>query len=699
MATRRPTAINEKRRASEHSGGISRDVPGRGVTVVIYLFLVGISLAVFAQTIRHDFVNFDDDMYVYNTPVIQAGLTIKGMALAFISPHAGNWHPLTTISHMLDCQLYGLKAGGHHATNIILHAIAVLLLFRLLRQMTGAVWKSAIVAALFAVHPLHVESVAWVSERKDVLSAVFFFLMLDAYGRYARGVSITRYMMVALLFAAGLMAKPMLVSTPIVLLLLDYWPLRRFEQSFPTSEKARISKAGNQRRALRLLLLEKIPLFTLSAVACVITFVLQKRAVGAIPPLPFAWRLQNAFASYLIYVWKTLWPTSLAVFYPHPNDTLAMWEVIFAILLLLAMTAAVIVFRGQRPYLLTGWFWYLVMLVPVIGVVQVGEQGHADRYTYLPHIGLFVLVVWFAAGVAAVRRSRSRLTVTTAVAALVIFALAWTAFIQTSYWRNSETLWTRALAVTADNDVAHNNLGYLCIDHGDLNKAISHFQTAARIRAGKRNAHYDLGSAFVQMNLADAVARKGESDEAMAHYDEAIRLQPDYANAYYNRGNVLFAKGRTDEAIADLQKSLQIQPHDADAHTALGNALLRRRSRREAIAQYEQALTLAPEDPHSRNNIAWVLATSSDTSIRDGTRAVEFAQQAVQLSAGREPRFLRTLAAAYAESGRFPEAVGVAQQALAIARMQGKPDIATRLDQDLVLYRGYVPLRENSPGE
>jgi protein O-mannosyl-transferase len=697
MTVRRPTANNKKRQAPEHPDGLARNVRSRGITVVIYLFLAGISLAVFGRTIRHGFVNFDDDLYVYNIPAIQAGLTIKGMALAFISPHAGNWHPLTTISHMLDCQLYGLNAGGHHATNIILHTIAALLLFGLLRQMTGAVWKSAIVAALFAVHPLHVESVAWVSERKDVLSAVFFFLMLDAYGRYARAASITRYMVVALLFAAGLMAKPMLVSAPIVLLLLDYWPLRRFEQSFSTSEKGRISKAGNQRCVIRLLLLEKIPFFTLSAVACVITFVLQKRATGAIPPLPFLWRVQNTFVSYVIYAWKTLWPTDLAVFYPHPNDTLAIWEVIFAILLLLAITAAAIVFRKERPYLFTGWLWYLVMLVPVIGLVQVGEQGHADRYTYLPHIGLFLLAVWLVADVTTVRQSRARFA--TAAAVIIIVALACAAFVQTSYWRNSETLWTHALAVTADNDVAHNNLGYLCVDQGELDKAISHFETAANIRSGKRDAHYDAGSAFMQMNLADALARKGQPDEAIVHYEEAIKLQPYYADAYYNRGSVLFAKGQIDEAVADWEKTLQIQPSYADAHTGLGNALLRKGSSREAITHYEQALALAPEDPHCRNNIAWVLATSSDASIRDGAKAIDLADVAVALSGGREPLFLRTLAAAYAESGRFSEALAAAQQAAAIARMQGKTGLANRLNKDLMLYRGHLPLREDSLGD
>ena len=686
---------NNKRQFGDRPSGLPRGVRSRSITIVIYLFLAAISLAVFGQTIRYDFVNFDDDLYVYNAPAIQVGLTIKGIALAFTSPHARNWHPLATISHMLDCQLYGLKAGGHHATNIVLHTIAVLLLFRVLRQMTGAVWKSVVVAALFAVHPLHVESVAWVSERKDVLSAVFFILMLDAYVRYARAASITRYLAVAVLFAAGLMSKPMLVSVPAVLLLLDYWPLRRFEQPSSTKGKAKILKSGNQRHVIRRLFLEKIPLLVLSAGSCVITFVLQKRAIGAIAPLPFLWRVQNAFASYVIYVWKTLWPTRLAVFYPHPNNTLAIWEVILAIGFLLAITVAAIVFRSERPYVFTGWFWYLGMLVPVIGLVQVGEQGHADRYTYLPHIGLFLLAVWLAADVTAVRQSRSRFAVATAV--VIIVALAWAAFIQTSYWRNSETLWTHALAVTSDNDFAHNNLGYLCVDRGELDKAISHFETALRIRSSRQDTHYDVGSAFVQMNLADALARKGQSDEAMVHYEEAIKLQPNYADAYYNRGNVLFAKGRIDEAIADWEKTLQIQPNDADAHTCLGNALLRQGSLKEAIAHYEKALALAPEDPHSRNNIAWVLATSSDASIRDGARAVKFAREAVELSNSEDPKFLRTLAAAYAESSRFSEAVLTAKRGVQTATAQGKSAFANVLERDIALYREHIPLRELSP--
>jgi tetratricopeptide (TPR) repeat protein len=289
--------------------------------------------------------------------------------------------------------------------------------------------------------------------------------------------------------------------------------------------------------------------------------------------------------------------------------------------------------------------------------------------------------------------------VTTVAAVLIVLALAWTAFVQTSYWRNSEILWRHALAVTADNDVAHNNLGWYIVSvTGEQDEAISHFESAARIRSGKRDPHYDLASAFVQMNLADTLARKGRSDDAMVHYEEAIRLQPNYADAYYNRGNVLFAKGRIDEAIADWEKALQMQPNDADAHTSLGNALLQKGSLREAIAHYVTAQALSPEDPHSRNNVAWVLATSSDSSIRDGARAVGFAQEAVQLSGGREPRFLRTLAAAYAESGRFSEAIAAAKQAAVIATMQAKPDMAKRLEKDLVLFRGNLPLRENPTG-
>jgi tetratricopeptide (TPR) repeat protein len=697
MKARRRKANHRKRQSDRRPETLTSGFHNRIITVGIYLLLAGLSLAVFSQTSRYDFVNFDDDMYVYNAPAIQAGPTLNGLLAAFTSPHARNWHPLTTVSHMLDCGLYGLNAGGHHATNVVLHTIAVLLLFRVLRQMTGAFWKSAIVAALFAVHPLHVESVAWVSERKDVLSAVFFFLMLNAYARYARTPSITRYVVVTALFAAGLMSKSMLVTVPIILVAVDYWPLGRFDQIASKTGKTQILESKARRRIIQRLFLEKLPLLLLSAAVSIITFVLQKRAAGSIPGLPFLWRAENAIMSYVIYAWKTLWPTRLAVFYPHPNDTLAPWEVFLTIGFLLAVTCAAIIFRNKRPYLFTGWFWYVVMLVPVIGVVQVGEQGHADRYSYLPSIGLFLIAVWAAGDIVGVGQVKLHRRAAIAVAAAIVVALACTAFTQASYWRNSETLWTHTLAVTDDNDVAHNNLGYLCVDRGELDKAMSHFEAASRIRSNKLDPHYNLGSAFVEMNMGDALARKGQPDEAMVHFAQAIKLQPDYAEAYYNRGNVLFAKGKIDEAIPDFQKALQIQPDDADAHTGLGNAHLRKGSIKEAIAHYKQAIALATNDPHSRSNLAWVLATSSDASIRDGAKAVELAKQAVSLSAGRDPLFVRTLAAAYAETGRFSEAIAVVQQAAAIAKMQGKTALASLLEEDALLYRGHVPLRRGFP--
>lgn len=673
-----------------------REVATRPLTIFIYLLLVGITWSVFGQTLAYDFVNFDDHIYVYDTPEITRGMSANGVVAAFTRPHAHNWHPLTTISHMLDCQFYRLRAGGHHFTNVVLHTITVLLLYRVLRQMTGGssqtgnIWQSGVVAALFAIHPLHVESVAWVSERKDVLSGLFFVLMLGAYVRYARAPSIGRYLAVAVLFAAGLMSKSMLVTAPFVLLLLDYWPLSRFERPLVAS-KGKTAHRWNQGPAIPRLLLEKIPLLVLSAAACVVTFVLQKQEAGAIPPLPFAWRAENAFTSYVTYLWKTFWPTRLAVFYPHPNNSLPIWEVMLAIAFLVAITAAAIGLRKQRGYLFTGWFWYLGMLVPVIGVVQVGEQGHADRYTYLPQIGLFLMVVWGAAELSVYARLKPHFVATTAAA--IVVAFGWTAFVQRTHWKDSETLWNHALAVTSNNDVAHNNLGFLCADRGDMDKAISHFEAALRIRASKPERHYDLGSAFVQMNLGDALARKGRPDEAILHYREAIKLQPNYADAYYNLGSVLFAKSEIDEAIAQWQRTLELEPNYADAYTGIGNALLQRGLLKEAISHYEKAREIAPQDPHSRNNLAWVLATSPDASIRDGSRAVKLAQEAVDLSGGKEPRFLRTLAAAYAEDNRFGEAISAAKQGFEIASAQGDLALAEKIRADVALYRIRTPLR------
>src|SRR5205085_6710848 len=433
-----------------------RQTSARSQAVLVYLSLTAITWLVFGQTLKHDFVNFDDHVYVYENPLVTRGLTISGTVGAFTHAHARNWHPLTTISHMLDCQLYGLNAGGHHFTNLALHTIAVLLLFRVLRVTTGTLWPGAVVAALFAIHPLHVESVAWVSERKDVLSAVFFMLTLSAYVRYARAPSPGRYFMVAIIFTLGLMSKPMLVTVPFVLLLLDFWPLRRFDK---VPLKSRGAIVGGLNRKPSYLFLEKTPLLLLSGLSCLVTIWAQDQTTGLLEQLPFTWRLNNALVSHLEYVWQTFWPTRLAVFYPHPNNALSIWQVMLATTLLLAISAMAIVLRKKRPYVFAGWFWYVGMLVPVIGIVQIGEQGHADRYTYLPHIGLFLLIVWTAADLATAWRFRRehRWLVATATIAILSYGTA----VQTSFWKNSEALWNHTLSVTSNNDFAHNNLGFL----------------------------------------------------------------------------------------------------------------------------------------------------------------------------------------------------------------------------------------------
>jgi Flp pilus assembly protein TadD len=695
----------------------SKKVPSsRFEPFFVCLALVAITWLVFGQTLRHDFVNLDDHTYVYENPQITQGLTADGLIGAFTHAHARNWHPLTTISHMLDCQLYGLQAGWHHFTNVMLHTLAVLLLFLVLNQMTGAFWQSAFVASLFAIHPLHVESVAWVSERKDVLSALFFMLTLGAYVRYVRTPSVGRYLLVALLFAFGLMSKPMLVTLPFVLLLLDYWPFGRIG-----GQKAEVESR------LRRLIMEKIPLFALSAFSCAATLLAQIYSTETLEQLPFVWRLNTAAVSYVAYIWQMFWPARLAAFYPHPNDQLPFWQVLLAIAFLISVSLFAILSRKERPYIFTGWFWYVGMLVPVIGLIEAGEQARADRYTYLPQIGLYVLITWGISDLVAAitthksgsrfvtseaqlatrgsrgirtngREHRGYKSLCVAVATAIIIALSWCAFVQTSYWKNSETLWNHTLAVTTDNDVAHNNLGHLFLRRNELDSAISHFEAALEIRSRTTAAHYNLGGALIENNLGTALARKGRLIEAISHYQKAVKLRPDYGDPYFNLGSVLFQQGRTDEAIAQWQKALATQPNDAGFHTALGSAFLKKGLHKDAIAEYEHATRIFPRDFVARNNLAWLLATSSDASIRDGKRAIELAEQTVQLSSGKDANYLRTLAAAYSEVGRFSEAIAVAQQAATLAIMQGKSDVANRLKKDLVLYQEQVPLRETSKG-
>jgi tetratricopeptide (TPR) repeat protein len=625
-------------------------------TVGLCIALAVLTWLVFGQTLRHDFINYDDPRYVYENTKITSGLSFGGIAWAFTHTHGMNWHPLTTISHMLDCQLYGSKAGWHHFTNVLLHSAAAMLLFLALQQMTGAFGRSAFVAAVFAIHPLRVESVAWIAERKDVLTGVFFMLTLLAYVRYVRAPSVARYLVVTTVFAFGLMSKPMLVTLPFVLLVLDYWPLGRVSlRSAKACQERPRSEVDEEwslvcGRFLKLVL-EKIPLIALSAISSVVTFFAQHAALGWTGQLPMLSRINNAIVSYVTYIWQMFWPAKLVVFYPHPEHRLPAWQIIVALAILLAITAMVVVLRKKRPYLITGWLWYLGMLVPVIGIVQVGWQAHADRYTYLPQIGLYILITWAVADLTvAWHRQREILSTATAI---IIGLLSWHAWIQTSYWRDSETLFKYTLAVSPNNDVAENNLGIVFLGKGQLNEAISLLQAAVALRPDNSAAHE---------NLAKALLQKGQVSDALVHYRKLLELQPDNIEVHNIVGTVLVQQGQIRDGVEEWQKVLAIQPDN-------GNAM---------------------------SNLAWVFATAPDDSLRDGAQALHLAEGAMRISGGRISILFRTLAAAYAESGRFSEAIQTAQRGAELANSQGNPSLAAELQGNIALYQTGQPLRDPS---
>ncbi len=686
---------------------------------------------------------------------------------------------------MLDCQLYWLKPAGHHLTNLLFHVTNSLLLFLLLRGLTGAVWRSACVAALFALHPLHVESVAWVAERKDVLSAFFGLLSLLAYARYTQAAAAPLvphtsriihhprsffYLLALAFFAMGLMSKPMLVTWPCAMLLLDYWPLRRFELA-----------------TLWRLVLEKVPFFALSAASCVVTFAVQK-AWGAVVPLehvPLGLRFLNALVCYFGYIWKLVWPTDLAVIYPYVRS----WppgDVIVSMLVLVAITFLAFWQRKARPFLLVGWAWYLGTLVPVIGLVQVGNQAMADRYTYLPAIGLFLMLVWGIAEIIGSRPGRRAVVALSATAMLTACSLLTQA--QVMVWQNTETLFQHALAVTTNNFVAYNSLGFyfstqreadkakryfraalavnpvcqfaweglasVLIEQGKLDEAISDCQAALQLNPGMAQAHGTLGLALI---------KQGKTNEAVAQYSEAIRLRPDYAPAHYNLANALAAQGQIEQARQHYQESLRSDPSSPDAHNNLAYMLARQGKLDEAVSQFKAALALRPAlwnahygladaldkqrnyeaaakefsevlrlkpdhaQAHYRlavtlnrtgkiieamqhyratllrlpdfapalDRLAWILATSPNPQLRDGAQAVELAERACKVTEYKQPIMVGTLAAAYAEVGRFPEAVNSVEKAHSLAQALGQKDFARRSQQFLELFGASRPYHDS----
>jgi tetratricopeptide (TPR) repeat protein len=563
---------------------------------------------VFGQTLHHEFINFDDDVYVYANPTVAQGMTLNGIGWAFTHRHGNNWHPLTSLSHMMDCEMHGVAPGGHHLTNVVLHAMTAIVLFLALRSLTGAFWASAFVAAVFAIHPLRVESVAWVAERKDVLSGLFFALTLGAYGRYVRRLgapdraSAARplssiigpltsgdYWLALLLFTLGLLSKPMLVTLPFVLLLLDYWPLYRLQGS------ASIARLSTAKR----LVCEKIPFLLLSAASCVATLLAQQDLLAAAQRLHLSlfWRVANAFVSCAVYVRQMLYPHGLAAIYPHPGNHLSLGTVSICVAVLSLITVAVVWWRGKRPYLLVGWLWYLGMLVPVIGLLQVGNQARADRYTYLPQLGLYVMVAWGALDLCG--RWRGRRIVLAAAAGVVLTALLILAHVQTRYWRDSVTLWTRTLDCTSENCFAYNNLGAALGQQGKWSEAVPCFERALQINPDSAEVHNNLGV---------ALGRQQKWDEAIQHYERAIQIQPNYTEALSNLGAALGQQGKWSAATSCFERALQINPDSAELHNCIGVALGQQRRWQEAIPHFERALQFNPDHAQARYNLSLALS-------------------------------------------------------------------------------------------
>ena len=497
-------------------------------TVLICLALILFAVAVYLQVGNHQFLNFDDDVYVTANPHVASGITAKNILWAFTSVDAANWHPVTWLSHMADVQFYGMNPRSHHLTSVAIHAISTAILFLLLFRITGARWQSSIVAALFALHPLHVESVAWVAERKDVLSAFFWFLTLLLYAEYATKRKPALYLFTLASFVLGLMSKPMLVTLPVVMLLIDYWPLNRF--------RSREEREGAQ--SLLALVKEKIPFFVCSFLSSVATIIAQHsggaiKSLNATPPLL---RIENALVAYVTYIGKTLWPRDLAVLYPIP-PSFPLWQVIGSLLILLLVSAATIRAIRHYPYLAVGWGWFVVTLVPVIGLVQVGVQARADRYTYIPLTGLFIMAVWGIPDVAKGLKYREGILMLLAGAVITVSAaLSWQ---QLGYWQDNDSLYRHTLNVTADNYVIHNNLGIVLANRWNLDAAIQEFQEALRINPKYSEAHYNLGMTF---------AIKGNVDAAIQELQEALRLNPEHPKAQLNLGVALEQKRWQDAA-------------------------------------------------------------------------------------------------------------------------------------------------------
>jgi tetratricopeptide (TPR) repeat protein len=731
---------------------------GRELRAVAFLLLLCVTT--FWRVSQCDFVGYDDPDYVTRNAHVLAGLSRESVAWAFGNVHgvATYWHPVTWLSHMLDVELFGLKSAAHHLVNLSFHSISVALLFLVLLRMTGEFWRSLVLSAIWAVHPLQVDTVAWVTERKNILSGLFWILTVGAYVRYAARPSVWRYLLVFASMAVGLMCKPTLVTLPCALLLLDFWPLQRTKWSALITRRPATN--GNPSMptfpvmpATRVLL-EKVPLLTLSFASGLVTILAHERlqAVALETQLSFQQRFWNALVSYARYLDKTVWPAKLAVFYPHPGWW-PVWQIAASVLLLLAITACAVALVRRAPYLLVGWLWFLGVMVPTIGLIQAGSQSMADRFVYLPLVGVLLMVSW--GGFDLLERLQLKPPPLLVPWFVLTVVLALVAGLQVRHWKNNQTLFARALQVTEKNylalatvgndlfeagryeearqflvaalqmnpayPVTYTLLGSLYLKLGRFADAEPLFQQALQMTPDYAEGHVAYANALLQQRrfpeavehyqsairidpgLAEAYnglgtlhVRQDKPLEGLAAFETAIRLRPGFTEALQNCGLTLYNQGRIPEAVAKFQEVLRHKPDSVQVLLHLGNARLAQRQFAEALASFRRVLEIDPNSLDALNRVAWMLATQHDLQLRDGPEAVRLARRACELAGRNNPASLNVLAAAYAEVGQFDQAVAQAEQALALARSSGQMGLGDIIEKLLELYRQGQPYREAS---
>jgi tetratricopeptide (TPR) repeat protein len=641
---------------------------------LVALLLALATLVVFLPAARFEFLNYDDNDYVTENVFVKNGLTLGGIQWAFTAFHAGNWHPLTWLSHMADCELFKLNAGAHHFINILFHAANAALLFALLWRLTEKIWPSALIAALFAWHPLHVESVAWIAERKDVLSTFFALLALIAYARFVAESKVQSpkskvfFAASLLCFALGLLAKPMLVTLPFVMLLLDFWPLQRFQ----------ISNFKFQ------IVLEKIPFFLLTAISCVVTFFAQRHgeAVVSLAKVSLRYRLENAPVAVVKYILNFFWPAHLCAIYPMP-EKISAFSVALAVAALALITIAAWRGRNSQPYFLTGWLWFLGTLVPVIGLVQVGGQAMADRYTYIPSIGFFIAAVFLAQDLAA--RFQIPKTVLAGTSILLLAGCVCATEFQLQFWRDSETLFRRAVAVTQNNDIALVNLGVALEEQNRFPEALEIYRQAEKLESGRYQLHNNLGS------ILDKLGRPAES---LAEYREAIRLRPGSSVLHNAAGSELAALGDFDEALKEFAEAERLDAQYPWPHVETAKVFLKQGRDDAAVDELRAALRIAPENFQILAYTAHVLAANENAAARDGRAALTLATKANILTGGSQPMVFDALGMALAETGDFTNALTCAQNALDLATAAQMKNLEP-IQKRLALYQARQPWRES----